>query len=217
MVPYGPIPLSQPMSSGLLTHLEASHPFSLKLPLKDSSDLVQSLAATGTTADPTQSVKLINGNVECNSCHNPHIQAVDKKSLTFLVRDNLKGGLCLSCHETQPRIVNSISNPLSQWTTSIHANSPAVVNPGSGLGGYSSVAEFACQSCHTSHNAGGAVALLRNPVPPVPNIDSTSQSCILCHNGSGALLQPITNVFAEFDRIAMRLVSTAIMPMLPTR
>lgn len=200
MVPYGPITLSQPMTNGLLAHLEASHPFSLKLPLKDSSNLVQSLAATGATADLTQSVKLIQGNVECSSCHNPHIQAIDRSSPNFLVRDNLKGGLCLSCHETKPRTVNSIGNPLSQWTTSVHANSVAVVNPGSGLGGYSTVAEFACQSCHSSHNAGGAAGLLRNPVPSVPNIDSTSQSCITCHNGSGALLQPIANVFAEFAK-----------------
>ena len=200
MVPYGSIPLSQPMSSGLLTHLEASHPFSLKLPMKDSADLVQSLAATGTTADSTQSVKLIKGNVECSSCHNPHIQAVDRNSPNFLVRDNLKGALCLSCHETKPRIVNTLGNPLAQWTTSVHANSAAVVNPGSGLGGYSSVAEFSCLSCHAPHNAGAAAGLLRNPVPAVPNIDNTSQSCIVCHNGSPALLQPIANVFAEFAK-----------------
>ena len=199
MVPYGPIAMSQPMTNALLPHLETSHPFSMKLPLKDAAHLVQSLAATGTTADSTHSVKLIQGNVECSSCHNPHNQALDKKSTNFLVRDNLKGGLCLSCHETTPRIVNAISNPLSQWTTSIHATSPAVVNPSSGLGGYSTVAEFACLSCHSSHNAGG-VGLLHNPVPAVPNIDNTSQSCIVCHNGSNALLQPVPDVFSEFAK-----------------
>jgi predicted CXXCH cytochrome family protein len=188
------------MSSGLLPNLEASHPFSMKLPLKDAANLVDTLASTGQTADTTQSVKLINGNVECSSCHNPHIQAIDRNSPNFLVRENIRGGLCLSCHETRPRTVNSINNSLAQWTTSVHATSAAVVTPGSGLGGYSTVAEFACSSCHASHNAGGAAGLLRNPVPPVPNIDTTSQGCIACHNGGNKLLQPIANVFAEFEK-----------------
>ena len=200
MIAYGPITMSQPMSSGLIQRLEASHPFSLKLPLKDASNLVESLVASGTTADTTGSVKLISGNVECSSCHNPHNQSIDKKSQNFLVRDNVSGGLCLSCHSTRPRTVNSIDNPLSQWTTSVHATSAAVANPGSGLGGYSTVAEFACSSCHSMHNAGGAAGLLRNPVPASTSVDTTSQSCIPCHNGSNALLQPIANVFGEFEK-----------------
>ncbi len=202
MVVYGATMLSQPMSNGLLPNLAASHPFSLKLPLKDAADLVQTLTTTGATADTTQSVKLIQGNVECNSCHNPHVEATDKKSPNFLVRDNVNGGLCLSCHETKPRTVNSIHNPLEQWTTSVHATSAAVVNPSAGLGGYTTVAEFACQSCHASHNAGSAAGLLRNPIDSYPNIDTTSQSCILCHNGSDKLLQPVPNVFAEFEKKA---------------
>ena len=200
MIPYGTVTLSQPMTNGLLPRLEASHPFSMKLPLKDASNLVDTLVATGQTADTTHAVKLIKGNIECSSCHNPHIQAVDKQSPNFLVRDNAKAGLCLSCHETKPRIVNSISNPLTQWTTSVHATSAAIVNPGSGLGSYTTVADFGCTSCHASHNAGGVAGLLRNPVPPVPNIDTTSQSCITCHNGSNKLLQPVANVFGEFDK-----------------
>jgi hypothetical protein len=200
MIAYGPITLSQPMSSGLIQRLEASHPFSLKLPLKDASNLAESLAATGTTTDATQSVKLINGNVECGSCHNPHNQSIDKKSLNFLVRDSVSGGLCLSCHTTTPRTVNSFDNPLTQWTTSVHATSAAGVNPVAGLGGYATVAEFACSSCHSMHNAGGAAGLLHNPVPAAVNIDTASQSCIPCHNGSNALLQPIANVAAEFEK-----------------
>jgi hypothetical protein len=62
------------------------------------------------------------------------------------------------------------------------------------------VAEFACLSCHVPHRAGGAAGLLRNPEPPLANIDSTSQSCFTCHNGSDKLLQPILNVFAEFEK-----------------
>lgn len=199
MIVYGAITMSNPMSAGLMQRLDASHPFSLKLPLKDASNLVEGLVATGTTADNTQSVKLINGNIECNSCHNPHNQWTDKKSLNFLVRDGANSGLCLSCHTTTPRTVNSRDNILARWNTSVHAQSQAVVNPSSGLGGYTSVAEFGCQSCHSMHNAGGAAGLLHNPTPPPSNVDTTSQSCFTCHNGSNSLLSAIPNVFGEFE------------------
>ena len=199
MIAYGGIALSQPMSAGLTQRLDASHPFSLKLPLKDASNLVEGLVVTGVTTDSTKSVKLINGNIECSSCHNPHNQAIDKKSPNFLVRDNANSALCLSCHTATPRTVNALDNPLARWTTSVHATSAAVVNPVSGLGGYSTVAEFGCSSCHSMHNAGGAAGLLHNPVPPATNVDNTSQSCFACHNGSNALLQPTANVFAEFE------------------
>ena len=70
------------------SNMQSSHPFSLALPLKDNIDLAASLVANGTTADPTGAVKLINGNVECTSCHNPHVQAKDPISLNFLVKDS---------------------------------------------------------------------------------------------------------------------------------
>ena len=57
------------------TQLQGSHPFSLTLPLKDSTDLVASIYQNGKTADPK--VRLIRGNIECTSCHNPHVQAND--------------------------------------------------------------------------------------------------------------------------------------------
>ena len=59
------------------TNLRNSHPFSLILPMKDTPDLVATLVQQQLTADPTGEIKLINGNVECISCHNPHAQAID--------------------------------------------------------------------------------------------------------------------------------------------
>jgi predicted CXXCH cytochrome family protein len=190
VVPYGPYIMTGTMPT-MGTKLESSHPFSLKLPLKDASDLVATLAADGTTADPTHSVQLIHGNVECGTCHNPHSQSIDKQSPNFLVRDNLKGALCLACHETKPRTVNLRDNPIALWTTSIHANAGNMVNPNAGLGGYTTVAEFACNSCHVPHNAGGAVGLLRA---------TNEADCITCHNGGLALSPPAPNVFAEFAK-----------------
>jgi predicted CXXCH cytochrome family protein len=181
------------------TELQSTHPFSLQLPMKDAANLVPSLVASGTTADSTHSVKLIHGNVECTSCHNPHIQSIDKQSPTFLVRGNVKGAVCLACHETNPRTVNGHDNTLAAWVTSAHANAGNMVNPNAGLGGYSTVAEFACNSCHIPHGAGGAKGLLRA---------SNETDCIACHNGGSSLSPVAPNVFAEFAKVGVHPFST---------
>jgi predicted CXXCH cytochrome family protein len=190
VVPYGPYTMTGTMPK-MTTQLQSTHPFSLQLPLKDASNLVPSLVATGTTTDPTHSVKLVRGNVECTSCHNPHIQSVDKQSPNFLVRDNLKGAVCLACHGTNPRTVNGHDNTLATWDSSIHAMAGNMVNPNAGLGGYSTVAQFACSSCHVSHDAGAPKELLRA---------SNESDCIACHNGGLNLSPAAPNVFAEFAK-----------------
>jgi len=190
VTPYGPYQMTGTMPS-MGTNLASTHPFSLKLPLKDAPDLVASLVASGTTQDPTHSVNLIKGNVECSSCHNPHIQSVDKKSPNFLVRDNLKGAVCLACHEINPRTVNMHDNPLAMWAPSAHANAGNLVNPNAGLGGYSTVADFACSSCHAQHGGGGAAGLLRA---------ANENDCLTCHNGGTSLSPVAPNVFAEFAK-----------------
>lgn len=190
VTPYGPYAMSGTMPS-MGTQLDSTHPFSLKLPIKDAANLVASLVGSQTTADPTHSVKLINGNIECTTCHNPHIQSVDKQSPNFLVRDNLKGALCLSCHEPNPRTVNTHSNPLALWATSAHANAGNLVNPNAAMGGYNTVAEFACISCHVPHNGAGAAELLRA---------ANETDCMSCHNGGSVLSPAAPNVFAEFSK-----------------
>jgi predicted CXXCH cytochrome family protein len=190
VTPYGPYLMSGSTTT-MGTQLQNTHPFSMQLPMKDAPTLVASLVATQTTADPTHSVKLIAGNVECTSCHNPHIQSVDKQSPNFLVRDDLKGALCLACHETSPRTVNTHQNQLAGWTAGIHANAPNLVQPTAGFGGYNTVAEFACLSCHMPHNGAGAARLLRA---------SNETDCVNCHSG-GTNLSPVApNVFAEFSK-----------------
>ena len=202
-VPYGQVPMTGSMytSDVFGTDLTRSHPFSFKLPLKDSPDLVQSLVATGTTKDPLQKVKLIKGNVECTSCHEPHAQSIDPVSANFLVRDSINGQMCLACHEPNERQVNGQVNPLALWSTSIHATSGNAVAAEAKIGSYTTVAQFACLSCHMAHNSNGPAQLLRGPVPPQANMDAATQNCITCHNGSANLQQPIANVYAEFAKI----------------
>lgn len=203
LVPYGNVGVTGSMSTTdtLGVDLKGSHPFSLKPPLKDAPHLVASLTSTGKTADPLKKVALIGGTVECTSCHEPHVQNQDPVSQTFLVRDASKGQLCLACHEANARTVNSKINPLTQWSTSIHAMSVNNVAAAAKLGSYNTVAQFACLSCHVPHNANGAAGLLRGAVPAAPTVDPATAVCMTCHSGSSNLQQPIANVYAEFSKI----------------
>ena len=171
------------------SNMQPSHPISLVLPLKDNVDLVASLAATGKTADTTGAVRLIAGNVECTSCHDPHVQAKDLVSQNFLVKDSSSGQLCLACHDPNRQMAGHV-NPLANWAGSAHALSTAKIAPQAQLGSYTTVAADACIACHTPHNANGTTRLLRG---------QNEQDCIACHNGSNVSPMPnYANVFAEY-------------------
>lgn len=196
-IAYGTFPMTGSMKSGdsFGTDLSTSHPFSMVLPLKDAADLVPSLSNSGATADPTGAVKLKNGNIECTTCHNAHVEAIDPVAQNFLVRDGASGQLCLACHGTGIRTVNSQPNYLAGWTNNIHAtagNNTSNQN-GTNLGPYSTVALNACSACHMQHNAPGAAHLLRG---------QNENDCIGCHGGSGNLSPAALNVFAEFSKAA---------------
>ncbi len=177
------------------THLESSHPFSLIKPLKDDIHLASSLASSGKTDDRTGAVHLVNGTVECTSCHNPHVQSVDRISTNFLVRDSANGGMCLACHDpTRTKMGGKVEqNPLTGWTVSVHALSQSKVSGQAKLGNYGTVAANACISCHAPHNASGAARLLRGQNDAV---------CMACHSGGSNVSPPAPNVFAEYSKIA---------------
>jgi len=200
-VPYGQFNLTTtlPDSDNFGTDLQRSHPFSLQLPLADSPDLVSSIYSNGTTADPLKQVQLVKGNVECTSCHNPHVQFIDKLSQNFLVRDGADSQICLSCHEANARTVGSKTNPLAGWSASIHAQTDNAIS-NTNLGSYATVAHDGCLSCHMPHKSGAEARLLRGPVPPPVDTDAATQSCMTCHNGSGNISPAIPNIYSEFSK-----------------
>jgi len=190
-VVYGQIPTRGSMNplDVFGTNMQTSHPFSLATPLKDNVDLTSSLAASGKTGDATGAVKLINGNVECLSCHDPHVQSKDLVSLNFLVRDSSSGQLCLSCHDPTRQLSGHV-NPLADWASSAHALSTSKIAPSALLGTYTTVGATACIACHTPHNGNGPARLLRG---------QNEQDCISCHNGANVAPMPAyENVFAEY-------------------
>ena len=207
-VAYGKIPVKGSMNSAdvLGTNLSGSHPFSLVMPLQDAPDLAASLVAQHTTADPAGKVKLVQGNVECTSCHNPHTQATDAVAQDFLVKDSSRGQMCLACHDPN-RVVNGKVNSLNGWTGSVHSTATNQVASSAHAGSYATVALNACTSCHMQHNAGAQARLLRLATPAAPGIDPTTQSCITCHSGGSNISPAAPNVYAEFSKIGHLLPS----------
>ena len=199
---YGPLPTVGSLNSvdSFGTTLTGSHPFSLVLPLKDAPNLVASLASQGKTADPTGAVKLINGNIECTSCHDPHVQNIDKIAQNFLVRDSSNAQMCLACHDPN-RVVQGQVNPLAAWTGSIHQTATNQVSPDAHVGSYPTVGVNACTSCHMSHDSVAPARLLRPATPSAPANDPVTQDCMTCHNGGTYLSPAAPNVMAEVAKI----------------
>ena len=192
---YGPIAMSGSMKSSDVfgNNLTGDHPTSMALPLKDSPDLAVSLTSQGKTLDPTGAIHLVKGNVECTSCHNPHVQAVDTVSQNFLRRDSSSGQMCVACHDPNRATTGQV-NPIANWSASAHAtaSNTASTQAASLIGEYQTVAKNACNSCHAVHNAPGAARLLRG---------SNEQDCISCHAGSNNISPAVPNIYAEFSKI----------------
>jgi predicted CXXCH cytochrome family protein len=173
-------------------NLMASHPQDL-VSIQDTPDLYDQLASKGQTADPTGAVRLINGNIECTSCHNPHVQAKDLVAQNFLVKDSSAGAMCLACHDPT-RVVQDQTNPLTGWGTSIHATSNVTVQnlP------YGTLSQNACFSCHKDHNAPGTDWVLRS---------AGDQDCLNCHSGTSA-----ATTFNPFGRNAVAPLPSLVGP-----
>jgi len=199
---YGKIPTTGSMNNMDVfgTNLAGSHPFSLVTPLKDTANLVASLVAQGKTADPTGAVKLVNGNIECTSCHDPHVQNKDTIAQNFLVRDSSSGQMCLACHDPT-RTIQGQTNLLAGWQGSIHQTATNQVSLTANAGQYGTVTLNACASCHMEHNAPSPARLLRPATPAAPGFDTTTQDCMTCHAGATANISPaVPNIMGELAK-----------------
>jgi predicted CXXCH cytochrome family protein len=205
---YGQLPTVGTMNSAdsFGTTLTGSHPFSLVTPLKDASNLVASLTTQGKTADPTGAVKLVNGNIECTSCHDPHVQNIDKITQNFLVRDSSGAQMCLACHDPN-RVVQGQVNPLAGFVNSVHQTATNQVSPDAHVGPYPTVGVNSCSSCHMSHDSVAPARLLRPAAPAAPAFDPVTQSCMTCHGGGTYLSPAIPNVMAEVAKVSHPLPS----------
>ena len=146
-------------SANLTTDLSNDHPISFSY----GSSVGSSTELVAPGALPSQ-IKLEGGDIlQCTSCHDPH----DNELGRFLVINNndpTKPGyqtgapLCVACHKP------------TGWDPATH--NPAVTNSLAG----------ACMNCHMSHNAPGAVRLLKQVNDP--------ETCYsTCHNSSSVNTQ----------------------------
>jgi predicted CXXCH cytochrome family protein len=200
---YGVLPTTGTLNSidSFGTTLTGSHPFSLVLPMKDAPNLVASLVSKGLTADPTGAVKLIKGNIECTSCHSPHVQGIDQVAQNFLIRDSSNGQMCLACHDPN-RVMQGQINSLAGYTGSIHQTATNKVSSDGHIGSYSTVGLNSCTSCHLSHDSVAPARLLRPATPAAPGSDSATQACMTCHNGGQYLSPAPSNIMAEVAKIS---------------
>ena len=205
---YGQLPTTGTMNNmdSFGTTLTGSHPFSLVLPMKDASNLVASLVSQGKTADPTGAVSLINGNIECTSCHSPHIQNIDKIAQQFLVRDSSSGQMCLACHDPN-RVVQGQVNPLAGFIGSIHQTATNQVSPDGHVGSYTTVGVNACTSCHMEHDSVAPARLLRSATPAAVSYDPATQNCMTCHEGGTYVSPAAPNIMTELAKTSHPLPS----------
>ncbi len=147
----------------LTTDLSDDHPVSFvydaALAAADAQLVDPGLLPKSVRLDP-------DGQMQCTSCHDPHSDRYGK----FLVMDNIFSALCTTCHDK------------TGWVGSLHATSPATWD-GSGIDpwpytSWTTVAENACLSCHTSHMAGSPEWLLTQVLE--------EDTCLACHDGSTA-------------------------------
>jgi len=143
--------------SNVGTDLRRSHPISFQ-PASGSRTRAP-VSGEGVRLDRT-------GQVQCTSCHDPHVEYVEAGEGQFLVRSVRRSALCLTCHD--PTSVEGVE--------ASHAASAAPFGPAEGNdGGFASVGEAGCAACHVSHGGELDGRLVRKP----PADDDGA--CLRCH------------------------------------
>ncbi len=109
--------------------------------------------------------------VQCTSCHDPHLA-----TFKFLVKDNTRGAVCLTCHDKPG------------WLGSRHEASLAPYP----AGGAGTVGDLGCLACHTPHNGQSPTHLLQtnNRTFGTPFTWGEENVCFSCHQAGGTGIDP---------------------------
>lgn len=158
-------------SSNLGTNLTDDHPVSFRRE-PAGAQTIDPPAGDAVTLDA-------GGEIQCTSCHDPHVEDRDPSSRKFLVKSNQASSICTTCHRQD------------YWSTnpSSHASSTRSYTPAQGAHtGYTTVKDNGCESCHRPHSGGEPERILKFV---------EEGTCSPCHNGSVAA----KNISAEFNKL----------------
>ncbi len=175
------MPLNSPGNLG--TSLVNDHPVGFIFDTGKDPELVSRPWPWNTPVklDPDAS----NGTVECITCHEPH----DNTYTKFLRMDNTDAALCTSCHNK------------TGWSDAAHKTSTQLFSKPDSSGS-TTVGEWSCRSCHTSHGGEGTPYLMTK---------SEEQTCFAsgCHGvtGTGANTK---NIQAEMGKTYTHQTTTVV-------
>jgi predicted CXXCH cytochrome family protein len=178
--PVGGIPTTERIVPGRPSYLgvvlSGDHPFSFSY----SNSTANPLAGLS-FALPSGLLFYSGGIIHCSTCHDAHEDAYKSAGRDgiptgkFLVADNRYSALCVKCHS------NIEGWPVATHRTATNLRSLAGVLPvpPKKWPAWDTVAEWGCESCHTTHSAAGKQRLLYYP--------EEEKGCYLCHDGTVTL------------------------------
>ncbi|MFL5453861.1 MAG: cytochrome c3 family protein [Myxococcales bacterium] len=128
----------------------------------------------------------VKDSVQCTSCHDPHLP-----TFKFLVKDNTRGALCMTCHNKPG------------WIGSRHEQSIAPY-PANGSNG--TVGDKGCLACHAPHNGSSPSRLLQtsNQSFGTPFPWAEENVCFSCHQNGGTGIDPVRGRAAPDIRTQMQ-------------
>ncbi len=180
-------------------------------------------------------VPLENGQMQCVSCHDPHIRdansAVNIKFLRlnrFQVSNPLGGNfdqnndiICLACHDklgqawaTSAHADQNVADEIYTDTAAIRRDFPTGAQ----------VWEVACLNCHDTHTVQGARRLLREgtdslATPKSGGSSAIEETCYQCHSNDGSVLLgqggagfPVPDIKTDFTSIRRMPITSADQP-----
>lgn len=170
-------------------------------------------------------IPLEDGQLQCTSCHDPHIRDTVVQNIKFLRLHRFQqvepvGGqfdagsdiLCLGCHDKEG------------WVGSAHANSVTAdetYDPtAAALRDFPAnlpVWQAGCLNCHDTHTVQGATRLLREAtdsisVPKSGGSPAQEEACYQCHSSGGSVLNNQGTVNFEVPDIETDFLSLRHMP-----
>ncbi|HSF96424.1 MAG TPA: cytochrome c3 family protein, partial [Thermohalobaculum sp.] len=166
-------------------------------------------------------VPLIDDQLQCTACHDPHIRDTVEANIKFLRLNRFQASepqagafiasvdqICLACHEKEG------------WVGSAHASSTVADEIYSAAAAAQrefpsgqAVWKAGCLNCHDTHTVEGARRLLREgtdsiAVPKSGGNSAIEETCYQCHSSTGGVLVgqggasfPVPDIRTDFQRL----------------